>query len=368
MSNWDGKHFLYIAQHGYVFEHSAAFFPLFPLLVNLFARYFITFLFSTHLDAHLPYLLSAVVLNFILFQVSCVYLVKLTRILFNNNEKLAYFTLILYCLNPASIFYSSLYSECLYSTLTFAALFYLFNDQYLLSFVLFILNGFCRSNAYVNLGFIVFYLVRCYFDNYKHKELSVRVLWRYLVGERLTDSLVLLIKVALSSVAMFIPFALYQYYIYTVFCTSSHHTSTALEEYARDNEYRLASDSNKGSWCYNKLPLSYTYIQSEYWKVGFMRYWQLKQIPNFLLALPVVYLSLVAVRDLFSSFSNQRVFNLFGLIGTSKLKTKTFSNNYSLIPFAIQAIFLVIVAVFFMHVQVRGKLKKIEVECLFYKT
>jgi Mannosyltransferase (PIG-V) len=38
-----------------------------------------------------------------------------------------------------------------------------------------------------------------------------------------------------------------------------------------------------------------TYIQRKYWNVGFLRYWQWKQIPNFILAFPILYVSTKAV-------------------------------------------------------------------------
>jgi GPI mannosyltransferase 2 len=42
------------------------------------------------------------------------------------------------------------------------------------------------------------------------------------------------------------------------------------------------------TWCSQRLPLIYGYIQSKYWSVGFLRYWTPAQIPNFILCLPII--------------------------------------------------------------------------------
>ena len=43
-------------------------------------------------------------------------------------------------------------------------------------------------------------------------------------------------------------------------------------------------------WCSNLPPSIYTHAQSTYWNVGPFRYWTLQQLPNILLAMPVLAL------------------------------------------------------------------------------
>uniref|UniRef100_A0A7N2KLP2 GPI mannosyltransferase 2 n=1 Tax=Quercus lobata TaxID=97700 RepID=A0A7N2KLP2_QUELO len=48
-------------------------------------------------------------------------------------------------------------------------------------------------------------------------------------------------------------------------------------------------------WCKARVPLLYNFIQSHYWGVGFLRYFQLKQLPNFLLASPILSLAVCSI-------------------------------------------------------------------------
>ncbi|MBN3310893.1 PIGV mannosyltransferase, partial [Amia calva] len=103
-----------------------------------------------------------------------------------------------------------------------------------------------------------------------------------------------LLKAALGSSAILLPFGLFQYYGYRTFCTPTigpEQISPALLELAELKGYRIP-DTTKAppAWCQWPFPVLYSYIQDVYWDVGFLRYFQLKQLPNFLLALPVTVL------------------------------------------------------------------------------
>ncbi|KAK3620944.1 ER membrane glycoprotein subunit of the GPI transamidase complex-like protein [Elasticomyces elasticus] len=55
--------------------------------------------------------------------------------------------------------------------------------------------------------------------------------------------------------------------------------AVAFMEYCKDGATR--------PWCAAYPPSIYSFVQSEYWVVGFMRYWKMSNLPLFLLALPV---------------------------------------------------------------------------------
>ncbi|XP_051493787.1 GPI mannosyltransferase 2 isoform X5 [Apus apus] len=106
-----------------------------------------------------------------------------------------------------------------------------------------------------------------------------------------------LLSVASSALLMcagiFLPFALFQYYAYVRFCDPSleEPVPEPLLRLALDKGYRLPStQGTHPPWCSQRFPVVYSYIQDTYWNVGFLRYFELRQIPNFLLAFPVTFL------------------------------------------------------------------------------
>ena len=54
-------------------------------------------------------------------------------------------------------------------------------------------------------------------------------------------------------------------------------------------------------WCRASFPNIYAFVQREYWNVGFLRYWEIKQIiTNFVLALPALALAAASAHGFFS--------------------------------------------------------------------
>ncbi|MCO5605110.1 hypothetical protein L7F22_059290 [Adiantum nelumboides] len=64
-------------------------------------------------------------------------------------------------------------------------------------------------------------------------------------------------------------------------------------------------------WCTNKLPYLYGFVQSNYWDVGFLRYFQFKQLPNFLLASPMLSLAVGSI--VYYVWHRPKVFLTLGL-------------------------------------------------------
>ena len=86
-----------------------------------------------------------------------------------------------------------------------------------------------------------------------------------------------------------------------------------------------------------------------------MAYWTWRQIPNFLLASPIVAVSFYSLGVYFKSMPSQNLFNLFGILNIKNGTIKgSFEKNSKLYPFAVHMIFLLISGIFFMHVQVNN--------------
>lgn len=271
LDNWDSEYFLYLAQYGYSrYERTLAFFPLYPLCVRLFSETILLPL-SLITNQRSVYLISGVMLNFIFFPIAAAVLYALTLEV-SKCRKISFLAAALFCINPASVFMSAAYTECLFSLLTFSGLLALQTHRPWTSSVLFALAGATRSNGMVLCGFLAYYCIfKIYTSFVSTKSLSnlaIRVL-------------AILSSAFVQCVIAMLPFVLVQSYGYYLYCTEP------LPSSDRAADDRLSPPP----WCSWKLPVSYSYIQEHYWDVGFLRYYEWKQIPNFILASPTVLLS-----------------------------------------------------------------------------
>ena len=129
LANWDGVHFLDVAQSGTQrFEHSFAFFPGFPLLVRLVSDWL-----------HLDLVMAGVLVANVCFVLAALVLLQIA------NEK----TVWLFLLSPANIFFSSVYSESLFALLVFLGCFFLARKKPLSATAAFFACSAVRSNGAV---------------------------------------------------------------------------------------------------------------------------------------------------------------------------------------------------------------------------
>ncbi|KAF8626865.1 hypothetical protein AX15_004683 [Amanita polypyramis BW_CC] len=233
---WDSFHFFHIAQSGYLYEHEWAFFPGAPALMR-------------HLTpGGLPLMLLLAV-------IACdssrtLYLLSLHHL---RSRFLAYITVVISLLSSSPVTVRLVpYSEPFFTYLSYKGMFYCTRKKWVLATSLFTLASTFRSNGFLLSSYILWGMVM-------HPILTRRQVALTTLGTALL----------LASIP-FVPFIYHNYTAYIVFCGS-------------------ATDGFP-SWCTRLFPSIYTYSQSRYWNVGFLRYWSFSQLPNFIIAAPLFFI------------------------------------------------------------------------------
>ncbi|NXJ70942.1 PIGV mannosyltransferase, partial [Rostratula benghalensis] len=288
LSRWDAEHFLFIAERGYLYEHNCAFFPLYPLALRALAEGAL-WPFQGWLRMRSRLLLSAVFLNSLFSILAAAALYELGCLVLRRRRE-AFLAALLFSLGPANVFMAAAYSESMFAFLAFSAMGQLEKGQSWLGGLLFSLASGVRANGLINAGFFLYSCGQRFALQLQGGSGAARKLpplWKQLLS--------VASPVILMCAGIFLPFAVFQYYAYVRFCGGG----TGLEppvpkpllQLALDKGYRLATThGGNPPWCSQRFPVVYSYIQDVYWNVGFLRYFELKQIPNFLLALPVTLL------------------------------------------------------------------------------
>ncbi|XP_028408564.1 GPI mannosyltransferase 2-like [Dendronephthya gigantea] len=315
LSKWDAVYFLDIAQYGYKYEQNMAFFPLLPLSVHTLGVTLRPLTLVCKISQRSILLLSAMLINTVAFTMAAVGLHKLTSTVF-HSPKLAQKVAMLFCFNPASVFFSSVYSESIYSMTQFWGMLYVERGNHLPAAIMFSLGTSARSNGITSCGFIAYKFL---------KEIILHYRLFTSKAERIQpiDFGLKCLRLISLSCLIFLPFILFQYFGYTLFC----------------------KPVQISPWCDHYIPLPYSYIQKHYWNVGFLKYYEVKQLPNFLLALPVVILSALGIREYLGRQSRRDVLSL-GLLVQKK------SNSLNLFAYVAHLSFLMAFGVTSMHVQV----------------
>jgi GPI mannosyltransferase 2 len=324
LRRWDAVHFLHIARFGYIYESSLAFFPAYP---RLFIRPLACLLNSCFTEAN-AYLLAALSINVLVGFLNS-YMIFLVGLRWQLKSKHAFWSAIVYMINPATVFFLAPYSETLFLFSQLCGHFFLQDGRFLFASLAFAVGCSIRSNGIVSTGFLMYY---CLKRMYKTRRFILPLQY------------ILLIPLA---------FVLTQFYQYRAFCFEKV-IPIALLDYGHAEQLKMPLTNMSSSWCEKALPFSYGHVQQVYWNVGFLRYWTFKQIPNFLLALPVLYL----VSDTLHRWYHLARSDLYRR-GISFLFVDSPNNDKShwlttstLVPHLIYTSFLSVVALFCMHVQV----------------
>lgn len=138
LMSWDAIHFYNIAKEGYSYEHSIAFFPLLPLLTKLLP--------------FLDILTAGIILNNFFFILSSMLLYKIS--LKKYSARIAFNSTIFFNFNPASVIFSSFYTESLFCFLFLIAFYYIQTKKFFKASIILAFSSLTRSNTLV---FLIFF-------------------------------------------------------------------------------------------------------------------------------------------------------------------------------------------------------------------
>ena len=214
------------------------------------------------------------------------------HILDDESERWARRVLLLYMINPATIFFNTSYSESLAAALIFSGYRCIWHARVVAvaprvvawycivgTWVVWYLSGWVRSNGTFQAGFLFLFgmggLLR------QNKSLN-----HWLIS----------ISVIFGSVVLVIgSMGLYNYHAYRNHCWLTSTTQSATEN-DRISDCASVDGYQPPEWCqYGPYFNVYSFVQEKYWNVGLFRYYEWKQLPNFILAAPVLCCSIVAV-------------------------------------------------------------------------
>jgi len=118
----------------------------------------------------------------------------------------------------------------------------------------------------------------------------------------------------------------------------------------------VVENTDQPQWCHQTLPSSYSFIQGKYWNVGFLNYWELPQIPNFVMAAPPLLLLLWSATT-HLKITIPAVFNTSDRDAEAKRRkvqqrAPSVFVNLSVIPHAIHTLVFSLLILFTSHVQI----------------
>lgn len=308
---WDSVFYVHGAERGLIYEHEWAFGRLWSLLIGYLTPKRLVEWDESPLGSTYYYGLTGILISIASHYLSTIVLYYLTKLVFDrrkDSERYARIVATLYALSPAGMFLIAGYSESSFALASFVGLYLRQRGYYILSGVSFAISCGLRGNG-ILWGLVFLYDLA---------KLSVMMLGK--LGEftsqtgvrgskelgwgdglfsrkepiggaprgreaadprGLEDGPQNIKAIAIKMIRVIIGGSLIgamviglQLYPYLLFCPGR-------------------------PWCENTVPSIFGYVQSEYWNVGFMKYWTPNNVPNFLFGAPTLYL-------LYKSFGHYR--------------------------------------------------------------
>ncbi|KAK4624164.1 GPI mannosyltransferase 2 [Fulvia fulva] len=267
LTRWDAIYYTSISARGVVYEQEWAFNSAFPKATNLIAQA----LPSSICDGHT---LAGILLSHLTHLIAVLVLYQLTESIVpaprGKKKEIAFITACLHILSPAGLFLSAPYGESTFAAVNFTGMLFYAKAQQecdmsqsrplnvalytVCSGIAFSVAALMRSNGLLS-GLILAWDAVAYI---KQIPLMLR--------GQLISSLVHLCSTLVAGSLIALAYALPHLEAYLHYCTG---------------------DDDR-PWCSRSIPSIYSWVQSHYWGVGFLRYWTLSNLPLFALAAPII--------------------------------------------------------------------------------
>ncbi|EME44970.1 glycosyltransferase family 76 protein [Dothistroma septosporum NZE10] len=286
LTRWDAIYYTSISERGVVYEQEWAFNSAFPKTTRLMSQVFLSGICDSHA-------LAGILLSHLMHFIAVLVLYQLTETIFpagrGKRKEIAFIAACLHTLSPAGLFMSAPYGESTFAAANFTGMFcYARAAQNrdsegrvstriaaytLCSGLAFSAAALIRGNGLLS-GLVFAWDAAAYLEQVPSM----------LRGQSLS-SVVHLVSTLLAGMLIALAYALPQVDAYLHYCTG--------------NDDR--------PWCSQSIPSIYTWVQSHYWGVGFLRYWTLSNLPLFALAAPTLLVltatGTIALRQRFYSTS-----------------------------------------------------------------
>ncbi|KAF1998305.1 glycosyltransferase family 76 protein [Amniculicola lignicola CBS 123094] len=275
---WDALYFVKSAERDYIYEQEWAFSWAFARLLRFASRYLSQGELGSASEAVRlrSLILTGFWISTLCHFLSVLVLFNFANIILRNHRagRTAFIACVLHILSPAGLFLSAPYAESLFSLTNFLGMFLYARArsteretqrwsiaQDALSLSSGLMFGFAssiRSNGLLS-GIIFLFDVA---------ELAPRIVTLRLHRRETRRIIVTCIAGVLTAVGFISP----QFLAYKEYCGLG------------------PSGSGWRPWCERRIPSIYSWVQSQYWNVGFLRYWNLSNLPLFLIAVPILWL------------------------------------------------------------------------------
>lgn len=277
---WDAAHFLGAASDGWQSVHSHAFFPLYPLLVRCLA----CCLPAPFCAAELRVLAGLLLSNGAFVVAACCLHALGERVV--RDSQLAGTAALLFCAAPASVFFSALYAESIFSAATFGGLILLERGAPWGATAILALASGCRANGVLNV-----LPLACAGARQLAGSLSVRRVGDVRLVRDAAVAARALACVAAQVAIVSAPYICWQLTGLRRVSVDGRGQNSRVSSMPPPTRLGAAGCcSLPGAQCGDQGPDLYAHVQRTYWGVGLFRYYTCLQAPNFAVAVPALAL------------------------------------------------------------------------------